>query len=214
VRVELDKRVPIGAGLGGGSSDAAHTLVALDRLLGANWPAERLAQVAGGFGSDTPFFVVAAMGNPSCACRGRGEVIRPVQRPAARRAVVFSPPFGLSTRDVYGRFDEMGLGFDEALDEGAEPDWRAWARLPARELLGRLVNDLEPAAFSISRELADLRAELERRSGRVVRMSGSGSRLFTLFDEHEAREADAAAAIGRGLGTAASVVEVTPAAGW
>jgi 4-diphosphocytidyl-2-C-methyl-D-erythritol kinase len=213
VRVELDKRVPIGAGLGGGSSDAAHTLVALDRLLGAGWSAEKLAQFAGGFGSDTPFFVVAALGSPSCACRGRGEVIRPVARPAARSAVVFSPPFGLSTRDVYGRFDEMRLGFDEALEAGAEPDWGAWARLPARELLARLVNDLEPAAFSISRELAGLRAELERRTRRAVRMSGSGSSLFTLFDADEGREAEEAAGLGERLGASASVVELTPVAG-
>jgi len=214
VRVELDKRVPIGAGLGGGSSDAAHTLVALDRLLGARWSTERLAQFAGSFGSDTPFFVMAALGGPSCACRGRGEVIRPVARPAARNAVVYSPPFGLSTRDVYARFDEMGLGFDAALEQGAEPDWGAWARLPARELLARLVNDLEPAAFSMSGELADLRAELERRIGRVVRMSGSGSSLFTLFDENGGREAEVAAGVGERLGAAASVVELTPAAGW
>jgi 4-diphosphocytidyl-2-C-methyl-D-erythritol kinase len=213
VRVELDKRVPIGAGLGGGSSNAAHTLVALDRLLGARWPEQRLAHFAGSFGSDTPFFVVAALGSPSCACRGRGEVIRPVDRPAARRAVVFSPPFGLSTRDVYARFDEMGLGFDEALQAGAEPDWGVWARLPAQDLLARLVNDLEPAAFSISRELAGLRAELERRIGRVVRMSGSGSSLFTLFDGDEGCEAEEAAGLGERLGAAASVVELTPAAG-
>jgi 4-diphosphocytidyl-2-C-methyl-D-erythritol kinase len=213
VRIELDKRVPIGAGLGGGSSDAAHTLVALDRLLSAGWSVQRLAEFAGGFGSDTPFFVIAAVGSPSCACRGRGEVIRPVARPAARSAVVYSPRFGLSTRDVYARFDEMGLGFDAALEAGAEPDWETWARRPARELLARLVNDLEPAAFSISGELAGLRAELERRLGRVVRMSGSGSSLFTLFDGNEGREAEAAAGLGERLGAAASVVELTPAAG-
>jgi 4-diphosphocytidyl-2-C-methyl-D-erythritol kinase len=214
VRVALDKRVPIGAGLGGGSSDAAHTLVALDRLLSAGWPAQRLAEFAGAFGSDTPFFVAAALGSPSCACRGRGEVIRPVARPAARRAVVFSPPFGLSTRDVYARFDEMGLGFDAALEEGAEPDWDAWAKLPVQELLARLVNDLEAAAFSVSGELSRLRAELQRRVGRVVRMSGSGSSLFTLFDAGEGRRAEEAAGTGREMGVAASVVDVTPAAGW
>jgi 4-diphosphocytidyl-2C-methyl-D-erythritol kinase len=84
--------------------------------------------------------------------------------------------------------------------------------LPARQILGRLVNDLEAPAFTISRELAGLRGELERRIGRVVRMSGSGSSLFTLFDWDEEREAEEAAGMGRGLGAAASVVDVTPAA--
>ena len=71
-----------------------------------------------------------------------------------------------------------------------EPDWRAWAGLGARELLPKLVNDLEPAAFSIRPELDELRLSVERSLGRTVRMSGSGSSLFTLFDEEkEAREA-------------------------
>jgi 4-diphosphocytidyl-2C-methyl-D-erythritol kinase len=78
--------------------------------------------------------------------------------------------------------------------------------------LARLVNDLEPAAFSVSGELSRLRAELERRVGRVVRMSGSGSSLFTLFDGDEGREAEEAAGLGERLGAAASVVELTPAA--
>jgi 4-diphosphocytidyl-2-C-methyl-D-erythritol kinase len=126
---------------------------------------------------------------------------------------VFSPPFGLSTRDVYARFDEMGLGFDAALEAAAEPDWDAWAKLPARELLERLVNDLEPAAFSVSGELAKLRQGLEQRVGRVVRMSGSGSSLFTLFDSGEESRAEEAAGTGREMGAAACVVDVTPAAG-
>jgi 4-diphosphocytidyl-2C-methyl-D-erythritol kinase len=192
VRIALEKRIPIGAGLGGGSADAAFTLVALDRLLSAGWAAERLSGFAARFGSDVPFFVHAALGSPGAACRGRGEVVRPVAPPAQRWALVVSPPFTLSTRDVYARFDELHLGDDAVLDAAAEPDWRAWANLPARELLGRLVNDLEPAAFSVRPELAGLRTSLERRLGRVVRMSGSGSSLFTLYDaadEPAAREA-------------------------
>ena len=210
LRVALDKRIPIGAGLGGGSSDAAHTLVALDQALAAQWPADRLSEFAAQFGSDLPFFVHAALGSPSAACRGRGDVVRAVRRPAAKWAVVFSPPFGLSTRDVYGRFDELRLGFDDALAPDAEPDWDTWARLPARELLKRLVNDLEPAAFSLSPDLAALRGRLEQELGRVVRMSGSGSSLFTLFDETEAPAAREAAGAGGRLGAASVLADVAP----
>jgi 4-diphosphocytidyl-2C-methyl-D-erythritol kinase len=210
VRVALDKRIPIGAGLGGGSADAAYTLVALDRVLAAGWGAERLSGFAAGFGSDVPFFVYAALGSPSAACRGRGEVVRAVGPPAARRAVIFSPPFALATRDVYGRFDEMGLGFDGALAPAEEPAWEAWARLGSRELLARLVNDLEPAAFSLSPDLAALRERIECDAGRVVRMSGSGSSLFTLFDAGEEEAAREAAEVGRRCGAASVVVAVAP----
>lgn len=210
VRITLHKRVPIGAGLGGGSSDAAFTLVALDRLLATEWTVDRLCDFAADFGSDVPFFVAAALGSTSAACRGRGDVVRPVTRPAARWAVLFSPPFGLPTPAVYARFDAMELGSDRALADAAEPDWSAWARLPARELLARLVNDLEPAAFSLSPKLAEMRAMLEQGAGRVVRMSGSGSSLFTLFDADEHEAAREAARVGSNAGVASIVAEIAP----
>jgi len=185
-------------------------LVALDGLLSAGWAAERLSGFAARFGSDVPFFVHAALGAPSCACRGRGEVVVPIARPAAKWAVVVSPPFALSTKEVYERFDLLRMGFDEALDPAAEPDWGAWARLPARELLGRLVNDLEPAAFSVTSELARLREKVEGVAGRIVRMSGSGSSLFTLFDVGEEEGARELVREMGERGLRAEVVEVAP----
>ena len=213
VRIALTKRIPIGAGLGGGSSDAATTLVGLDRLLSAGWDAERLSAFSARFGSDVPFFVAAALGHPSCACRGRGEVVRPLQRPMAKWVVMFSPPFGLATRDVYARFDELGLGSDEAVAEAVdagEAAWAAWAPLPARDLMKRLTNDLEPAAYSLSPRLGTLRAAIERDLGRAVRMSGSGSSLFTLFDSAEQDAAYEAAAVAGRHNVRATVVEIAP----
>jgi 4-diphosphocytidyl-2-C-methyl-D-erythritol kinase len=210
VCIALTKRIPVGAGLGGGSSDAAATLAGLNRLWGADWPADRLSAFAARFGSDVPFF----FHGPSSACRGRGEFVRPVPAPKAAWALLAMPPFGLATRDVYGRFDETGLGDDDALAEAREPDWDEWSRLGARDLLARVGNDLEPAAFSLSPPLAALREALERRLGRPVRMSGSGSTLFTLYDAAE--EADAKAAAGEvsdADGTRAEVVSVARASG-
>jgi 4-diphosphocytidyl-2-C-methyl-D-erythritol kinase len=156
-----------------------------------------------------PFFVAASFHGPSAACAGRGEIVRPLPPPAPRWAVLVLPPFGLATGDVYGRFDALRLGDDAAM--AAEADWRRWATLRARELLPRLVNDLEPAAFSLSPPLAALRDEVERTAGRVVRMSGSGSSLFTLFDADEAEDARAAAEkIEVRHGVAAVVVELAP----
>ena len=201
VDATLVKRTPAGAGLGGGSSDAACAILAAARLTdeigggggggsagddpaGPSLSAEDLSAFAARFGSDIPFF----LHGPSAVCTGRGEVVRPIAQPAARWGVLILPPVALPTPDVYRRFDAMGLGDERPLAD--EPDWAAWARRPATELLPRLVNDLEPAAFAIRPELDALRRSAERVVGRPVRMSGSGSSLFTLFDDRtEAVEA-------------------------
>ncbi len=175
----LAKRIPMGAGMGGGSSDAARTLLGLNNLWGIGWSARRLSEFSWQFGSDLPFF----FHGPSSICTGRGERVGPIGRPAPRHAVVVMPEIHLATPAVYRRFDEMGLGGEQTLS--TEPDWGAWTKLPARLLLPMLVNDLEPAAFSLVAELGELRQQAERMLGRAVRMSGSGSSLFTLFDERE-----------------------------
>ena len=178
----LDKRTPSGAGLGGGSSDAAGMLRALARL----WPGLRSldaqAELAARLGSDIPFFLYG----PSAICTGRGEMIHPIAQPRAQGVLLLLPTVHLPTPDVYRRFDTLQLGREVDLSE--QPDWTDWAALPAAELLTRLVNDLEPAAFAICPALSDLRADAERAIGRPVRMSGSGSSLFTLFDTLAAAE--------------------------
>jgi 4-diphosphocytidyl-2-C-methyl-D-erythritol kinase len=190
--------------LGGGSSDAARTLLALDALDGAGWPAERLSPIAATLGSDVPFFVYG----PSAVCTGRGEVVRPVAPPRPRWAVLVLPPIHMPTPAVYRQFDAMGLGRTRDID--VEPDWAAWTSMSSAELLPALVNDLEAPAFAISPGLGELRAGCERTVGRVVRMSGSGSSLFTLYDaEPEAR--DAAMRIGTNHGVRAEAVELCPA---
>jgi 4-diphosphocytidyl-2C-methyl-D-erythritol kinase len=191
IAAALAKRIPAGAGLGGGSSDGAFALLAADRLWtggrrddGTPRPAEDLSAFAARFGSDIPFF----FHGPSAVCSGRGEVVRETARPTAVRwALLVLPELHMPTPEVYERFDALGLGRKE--DVQTEPDWPVWADLPATELLARLVNDLEPAAFAIRPELGDLRRKIEQSVGRIVRMSGSGSSLFTLFDERGLAEA-------------------------
>jgi 4-diphosphocytidyl-2-C-methyl-D-erythritol kinase len=181
VNVALGKQIPVGAGLGGGSSDAARTLLALDRLSGTHLSAQDLAAFAARFGSDLSFFVYGG----SAVCRGRGEQVVPIVGSAAARwAMLVLPAVAMPTPAVYRRFDEMRLG--RAEDVAREPDWAAWAALGAKYLLPRLVNDLEPAAFAIEPALGALRADVEQAVGRPVRMSGSGSSLFTLYDDEVA----------------------------
>jgi 4-diphosphocytidyl-2-C-methyl-D-erythritol kinase len=182
ISAALQKRIPVGAGLGGGSSDGAFALMALDRMFGLNWSAERLAGLAARFGSDLSFF----FHGPSSICTGRGEIVSPTLSPMARWAVLILPGIHMATPAVYRRFDEMRLGDCERITQ--QPDWRQWARLPALELLPRLVNDLEAPAFSLSPALMDLRERVAQALGRVVRMSGSGSSLFTLFDLQDEAE--------------------------
>ena len=173
----LAKRIPIGSGLGGGSSDAARTLLALDRLWQLECPKEQLVAMAAQLGSDVPFFLF----EPSAICTGRGEIVRPCPPPSARWALLLLPSRAMPTPAVYRQFDQMGLGKHGNLAN--EPVWDKWASLPAADLLEVLVNDLEPAAFTIAPDLGELRAEAQRMLLRPVRMSGSGSSLFTLFDE-------------------------------
>jgi 4-diphosphocytidyl-2C-methyl-D-erythritol kinase len=205
VNAWLEKKIPLGAGLGGGSSDAARTLLGLNRLWTVNWPVERLAPLAAMLGSDVPFFLYG----PSSICMGRGELVRPVSRPLhARWAMLVLPDIHMPTAAVYGKFDELGLGFDSDIE--ARIDWNEWANRSAKDLLISLVNDLERPAFEIRRDLGTLRSEIELTLGRTVRMSGSGSSLFTLFDEEqEARSA--ATKISARFNLRALAAEVAPA---
>jgi 4-diphosphocytidyl-2-C-methyl-D-erythritol kinase len=90
---------------------------------------------------------------------------------------------------VYRKFDELRLGKESNLKP--EPLWSQWAKLKSQDLLLLLINDLEPAAFAIDPQLGQVRSELESLLKRPVRMSGSGSSLFSLYDQRQ--EAEAAA---------------------
>ncbi|MGB7160213.1 MAG: 4-(cytidine 5'-diphospho)-2-C-methyl-D-erythritol kinase [Tepidisphaeraceae bacterium] len=211
----LNKRIPTGAGLGGGSSDAAATLVALNRLWDAKRSNAQLAEIGATIGSDVPLF----LHGPSSVCSGRGEVVRPIERPAPRWALLVMPKIGISTASVYRMFDAMRRSdsahrgrFDSAHHEKSvvvnEPEWGTWVRLDACSLLPRLVNDLESAAFAVEPTVGELRTSLEENLKRPVRMSGSGSTLFTLFDERD--EAEHAARRVTTTDARTEVVEVAP----
>lgn len=181
----LAKRVPAGAGLGGGSSNAAATLWAIDRLFERDHARRPdLTALATTLGSDVPFF----LGPSSAIATGRGERLTATPPPAARFALLIFPPFGVSTPAAYRTLDAIRPTAPADVLNAFDAD--AWSRLDARALSTRLVNDLEPAAFALAPALASLRVQLESTLTRPVRMSGSGSTLFALFDD--AAEAEAA----------------------
>ncbi len=192
VAIRLEKLIPPGAGLGGGSSDAATVLLALNSLWSLNLSTEALVPIAAEIGSDVPFFL-----EPSSAIiRGRGERIERLDHSRRSWLVLIVPPFGISTGAVYRAWStiaETDMGNAEARRDAPWLDPSA----DAASLMPRLFNDLEPAAFSVEPRLARLHASLDGLEGCPVRMTGSGSTLFTLFDGES--EADAWRRTARGL---------------
>jgi 4-diphosphocytidyl-2-C-methyl-D-erythritol kinase len=204
LKVHLSKRIPAGGGLGGGSSDAARMLLGLNRYLQLDLQVERLRQLAMKLGSDVPFFLFG----PSSICTGRGEIVQPIAPPRPKWVVLILPDIAMPTPRVYQVFDSLQPGKVEAgLDQ---PPWEQWTSLDADELLPRLINDLEAPAFAIAPHLGQLRGDLEQSLGRIVRMSGSGSTLFTLFDDPELARAAVESIARRGIRSMAVELGVKP----
>lgn len=184
--IKLYKSIPSGAGLGGGSSDAAATLAGLNKLWELKWPTERLSETAAVLGSDVPLFLRQG----PLLMEGRGEVLSPLALEWRGWAAVVAPSFPLSTASVYRAWRP------NVQDQPREVVVPAGART-ASALLSRLSNDLEPAAFGLCPSLRSLHERLQVACGRTVRMTGSGSALFTLFDSQA--EADEWAEAARGV---------------
>ena len=179
-QMQLRKRIPPGAGLGGGSSDAATTLLALRELWGCTIGEEELAGLAVSLGSDVPLFLAG----PASRMRGRGEVLRPVSvRPF--HAVLYLSGLHCPTKEVYQAFDalspvpsEVNAGSTEGFSN--LPPGPAWDDL--------CFNDLQPAAMRVCPALAEVSERLARATGRRVHMTGSGSGLFMLAASQEEAE--------------------------
>jgi 4-diphosphocytidyl-2-C-methyl-D-erythritol kinase len=183
--ISLAKRIPTGGGLGGGSSDAAATLLGLVEHLNLACDPAHLHRLAQRLGSDVPFF----LSPPSALCTGRGEVVDPLPPPKPPACLLVLPEVRMPTPAVFREFDRLGLGRVLPDRRLARADYSRAADLSAEGLLESLSNDLEPAAFSLVPELGELRDHIELRLSRPVRMSGSGSSLFTLFDSLSEAEA-------------------------
>ncbi|HKQ50674.1 MAG TPA: 4-(cytidine 5'-diphospho)-2-C-methyl-D-erythritol kinase [Phycisphaerae bacterium] len=198
--IALEKHIPIGAGLGGGSSDAAAALRSLNELWGLHWGIERLQAVAARIGSDVPLFVDPA---PAVVIRGRGERVEPLSTSPRCWVAVVVPAYSISTADVYRAVDAREV----PRRTGAQP-WAEPSR-SAAQLQSGLFNDLQEAAMAIEPRLAGLIARLDGLDGRRVHMTGSGSCLFALFaDRSEARMWAHAAQTAAGQSIRIEVVEM------
>jgi 4-diphosphocytidyl-2-C-methyl-D-erythritol kinase len=169
-RIRLLKRIPLAAGLAGGSTDAAATLQALNRLWSLGRSNRELAAWSADIGSDVPFF----FDGPAAWCTGRGEVVTPVTLGRPLNLVLVCPSFGCSTAAVYQRVQVpeqpiAGGGIVEALRAG---DVEAVGR--------RLHNRLQPAAEAMAPEIRNLHERLVALGPVGALMSGSGSSLFAV----------------------------------
>jgi 4-diphosphocytidyl-2-C-methyl-D-erythritol kinase len=165
--ISVEKLVPWGAGMGGGSSDAASTLLALNRLWGLNWSREALLKLALPLGADVPFFV----GGRNAFVEGIGERLAPIDLPRQWLAVV-KPSESIATASIFG---------SQLLTRDTEPvivmDFLADAQLKQMLVEGYGRNDLQPPAESLCPEVTQVTEWLEARFGNS-RMTGSGSAVF------------------------------------
>lgn len=167
--IHLDKRVPFGAGLGGGSSDATAVVKAINELFALNLSSRELVDVAASLGSDTAYFVY----NDTELCCGRGEVMQPIELSLEGLwLVVVKPDEGVSTAEAYRgvtpHIPERGL--QELLGE------------PIASWQGSVKNDFEPHIFASHPAIRSIKESLIAIGALYASMSGSGSALFALFD--------------------------------
>lgn len=174
--ITLVKNVPHGAGLGGGSSDAATALLALNELEGAGLGKDEMAEMSASIGSDIPFFIY----QQACLIGGRGEIVTPVDRPELSGVpmLLLKPSFGVDTPDAYKRW----TGSEELPGVDYAPQNMPW---------GEIVNDLEKPVFQKHRFLAEMKIWLAEQPEVVgSMMSGSGSTVMAFLKTEDAGDAD------------------------
>jgi 4-diphosphocytidyl-2-C-methyl-D-erythritol kinase len=189
--LRIEKRIPVAAGLGGGSADAAAALRAANRIAGEPLDAGVLRELARGLGADVPSQV-----EPGHALvQGAGELVEPVDIPALHAVIASTTP-GLATADVYAELDRL-RGGSAASDRSLDPEpLRAVAAGPPGELAAALSNDLEQATLSLRPELSDTLASLRAAGAPAAAVSGSGPTCFALFEERDRAERAAAGVPG------------------
>jgi len=183
VVVRLDKLIPLQAGLGGGSADAAATLVALARAWRVPVRPAQLTDVAGTLGADVPFFLAGG----TALGLGRGDEIYPLADLPRHWVVVLVPGFGVSSREAYGWYDA-----ERDLARGALVREPQHVPGPWPSRAAQMINDLEAAIARHHPEVDQMKAALRRAGALAAAMSGSGSAVFGLFQKRR----DALAAVG------------------
>lgn len=172
IHIHLEKNIPFGAGLGGGSSDAAHTIQMLNELFGLNLSQTTLCDIAKTIGADCPFFIL----NQPCYATGIGDLLEPLnfQPPlSSLKFILIKPSVSVSTSDAY-----RGITPHASLI-----DLRDALKQPVETWKNTIVNDFETTVFQKYPVIAELKQRLYDTGAMYASMSGSGSALFGIFKE-------------------------------
>lgn len=184
VTIDLKKNIPSQAGLGGGSSDAAAVLTAMDSLFPGKVSREELLKIAVSIGADVPFFLTGG----TALCEGIGEIVTPLPALSGLHVLLMKPPRGVSTPTCYAAFDEMGA-VPMTLEEKAVLKDTLSGEGPSEERFQKAfrywANDLEPAAIEAVPEIENGIALMKEHGASFSAMTGSGSCVFGFFDEEE-----------------------------
>lgn len=177
IKIQLTKRIPAGSGLGGGSSDSAATLLALERLATPSLNREQLIQLAGRLGSDVPMFI---FGGRVLGC-GRGEEIYPLADIPSHPCLIVFPGFGVSTGEAYRA---LSLRLTKTAASRKIGEFGARPHFPL-ESWGPAENDFEQIVFAKWPGLASLKRRFIRAGAETASLTGSGSALYAVFDSAE-----------------------------
>jgi len=184
--IELRKRIPMGAGLGGGSSDAAATIIGLNHLLRLEWSPTQMADIGQSLGSDVPFFLFA----PSAFVAGRGETVRPVVVEGARWVVLVNPGFGVNTKWAYQELARIRTAVTPL--SLSQRELNLQSRVSWTQLIAAGENDFEAPVFAAHEKLREIKRSLQAHGAEIALLSGSGATVFGVFaDEVRARMAQA-----------------------
>ena len=182
VKITFKKNIPFGAGLGGGSSDAAHMAIALNELFALGLTKEQLAAEVRPLGADCPFFIY----NTPCYAEGIGDKLMPIQLDlSGLRLVMIKPNCGVSTKEAYSGIVPKGTC------EHFAPLLKPLKPLEPLELLPPLTNDFEETVCKVHPEIADIKKRLQTAGAVYAAMSGSGSTVFGLFQDDAEGRTDA-----------------------
>ena len=176
----LQKRIPIGGGLGGGSSNAAAILLALPLLLGKPLPTEKLMELGAALGSDVPFFLLGG----TAVGLGRGTELYPLPDVQPRPALLIAPGIHVSTKEAYAQLGrELTSDSARSIDRFQSTAWRIADSSPDEG-----VNDFERVVFHQHPQLKSIKGKLLKLGARPALMSGSGSSLFGIFPSRQLRD--------------------------
>jgi 4-diphosphocytidyl-2-C-methyl-D-erythritol kinase len=174
IQVQLTKRIPVGSGLGGGSSNAAATLVALLKYTETKFGDEALSRMAAEVGSDAPFFLYGG----TVRATGRGEIIELLEDAPSKLVLLVHPKVHCSTVEVYKKLDEIGLTGStnsNIISRDQRPESQ-------REVVSQFENDLEKVVFALYPEIASIKKRLLELGASAAALTGSGSTVYGLFE--------------------------------